>query len=436
MTRPLIQNVLAAQPPEVVRAEGVWLWDAEGNRYLDGCSGAVVSAIGHSHPHVVRAIAAQAARVTYAHRGAFTNAAAEEVAARLCELTGFAGAWLVGSGSEAVEAAMQFALQYHRERGESERTVFLSARKGYHGNTLGALSASGHARRAAVSGIALEIPALPTGDALRDQGDRTEEEYAQAMLDEARAVIAAQGDRLAAVLIEPVGGATLGASTHPAGYLAGLTELCREAGALFIADEVLSGMGRTGTVLACEQESVAPDIVAMGKGLGSGYAPVAATLVSQKVLTAIAEGTGVVLGGHTYAGNPLTAATALAVLEVLAEENVIERGREAAVMLRDALEALAREHPLILEVRGRGMLLALELDAEGRAQGDAVREFASICMKQGLILYPATGGFVDAVIVSPPLTITSVEIAQLVQMLGSALIELAGAREEPQPAPA
>ncbi len=432
MTGPLIHNALGATPPVVERAEGVWLWDAEGRRYLDGCSGAVVSAIGHSHPHVTAAIARQAAKVTYAHRGAFTSAAAEEVGARLSRMTGFPGVWLVGSGSEATEAAMQFALQYQREIGEPHRTTFLTARAGYHGSTLGALSASGHVRRGAVAGLALDMTALPAGDALRDQGDRTEVEYAAQMLREAREIIERHAGTLAAVMIEPVGGATLGATTHPAGYLQGLKNLCEETGALLIADEVMTGMGRTGTVLACEGEGVEPDLVAMGKGLGSGYTPIAGVLVSQRVLDAISAGSGMVLGGHTYAGNPLSAATALAVLEVFEAEDVIARGRAAAVTLRGALDDIAARHPLVTEVRGRGMLLGIELDAQNRPQGKTALALSAACTARGLIVYPTTGGYVDAVIVAPPLTIADEEIDALAASLDAALTDVKVALEAPQ----
>ncbi|WP_084126041.1 aspartate aminotransferase family protein [Demequina sp. NBRC 110054] len=432
MTGPLIHNALGATPPVVERAEGVWLWDAEGRRYLDGCSGAVVSAIGHSHPHVTSAIARQAVKVTYAHRGAFTSAAAEEVGARLSRMTGFPGVWLVGSGSEATEAAMQFALQYQREIGRPHRTTFLTARAGYHGSTLGALSASGHARRGAVAGLALDMTALPAGDALRDQGDRTEAEYAAQMLREAREIIERHAGTLAAVMIEPVGGATLGATTHPPGYLQGLKNLCEETGALLIADEVMTGMGRTGTVLACESEAVEPDLVAMGKGLGSGYTPIAGVLVSQRVLDAISAGSGMVLGGHTYAGNPLSAATALAVLEVFEAEDVIARGRAAAVTLRGALDGIAVRHPLVTEVRGRGLLLGIELDAQDRPQGKTALALSAACTAHGLIVYPTTGGYVDAVIVAPPLTIADGEIASLVASLDAALTDVEVALEARQ----
>lgn len=427
MSSSLIQNVLDASLPTIDRGQGVWLWDTSGRRYLDGCSGAVVTAIGHSHPHVLEAMRAQAERVTFTHRGAFTSAALESAAERIARMTGYAGVWFVGSGSEAVEAAMQFALQYFQETGAPERTVFLSAARGYHGNTLGALSASGHARRRTVADIALDIPALPSPFAYREQGDRTEADYTADLLSAARAVMRRHAGRLAAILIEPVGGATLAATTPPRGYLAGLKKLCEEFGALFIADEVMTGMGRAGGALASIDDGITPDLVAMGKGLGAGYTPIAATLVNDRVLRAIATGSGRVLGGHTYAGNPLSAAVVSAVLDVFEREHLIERAAAVGAMLRERLDDLATRHPLIGDVRGRGMLQGLEFvqDRDTRevalAQGEIAARVFAAAMAEGLLVYPTSGGFIDAVQVAPPLTITESEVEELVDRLDRAL---------------
>lgn len=427
MRSSLIQNVLDASLPTVDRAEGVWLWDTDGRQYLDGCSGAVVTAIGHSHPHVIDAIDAQARRVTFTHRGAFGSAALDELARRMATLTGFAGVWFVGSGSEATEAAMQFALQYFQEIGMPERSVFLSSVRGYHGNTLGALSASGHARRRAVEAIALDIPSLPSPYAYRDQGDRTEAEYTADLLASAREVFQRYEGRLAGVMIEPVGGATLAATTPPAGYLAGLKALCDEFGALFIADEVMTGMGRTGTVLASVADGVVPDLVAMGKALGAGYTPIAATLVSERVLDAIARGTGRILGGHTYAGNPMSAAVASAVLDVIESDRLIERAASVGELLHERLVDLASRHPVVGDVRGRGMLWGMEFVQDRRTrevhlpQGALASRVFTAAMAEGLVVYPTTGGYIDAVQIAPPLTITEDEIDELIDRLDRAL---------------
>lgn len=426
MRSALIQNDLSAELPDIDRGEGVWLYDTDGKKYLDGCSGAVVTSIGHSHPSVIAAIAAQSQRVTFTHRGAFGSEETHLLADRLAEATGYAGVWFVNSGSEAVEAAMQFALQYFREIGE-DRQWFLSNAKSYHGNTLGALSLSGHARRRVVGELALPFPELPAPYSYRDADGLTEDEYAERLLEQAEAVIAKYGDKLAGVIFEPVGGATLGSTVPPRGYVEGLRRLCDKYGALLIADEVMTGLGRTGTTLAVDHWNVKPDLVAMGKGLGGGYTPIAGTLVNERVLSAIADGSGKILGGHTYAGNPFSIAIASAVINVVFEENVIENAATVGAYLAEGLAALARDHRLIGDVRGRGMLHSIEFvqDRATKAvrlpQGTLARRVAAAAMAEGLVIYVATGGYNDACQVAPPLNITVEEVDDLLARLARAL---------------
>jgi adenosylmethionine-8-amino-7-oxononanoate aminotransferase len=423
----LIQNVIGLDLPRIDHADGVWLVDAAGRRYLDGASGAAVTAIGHNHPHVVAAMRHQAGRVTFVHRAAFTSDALEELATRLAGWTGMDGVWFVNSGSEAVEAAMQFALQYFQETGHPERQWFLSHDRGYHGNTLGGLSLSGHARRAVMSAHARPFPVLPAPYAYRDAGGMDEHEYSRRLLEVARARFTEHRDTLAGVVVEPVGGATLGATVPPPGYQAGLRALCDEFGALLITDEVMSGLGRTGTVLAGEHWQVRADITAVGKGLGAGYTAIAATLLDQRVLDAITHGSGRILGGHTYAGNPFSAATALAVLDVLQRDDVLARGASAGEQLRKGLVSLSEHHPLIGDVRGAGLLLAVEFvtDRATRTvdlpQGQLANLVWRAAVDAGAILYATTGGFNDAVLVAPPLTISPDEVDLLVTALDRAL---------------
>ncbi|WP_153502724.1 aminotransferase family protein [Cumulibacter manganitolerans] len=422
----LLRNDLRAHPPRAVTAEGVWITDTEGKRYLDGCSGAVVSNIGHGHPTVVQAIREQAGRLTFAHRSAFDTAALTDLADRLCAFTGLDAAWFVGSGSEATEAAIQLAVQFHRERGEPRRTQFVSFRRGYHGNTLGGLSLSGNARRDAVAELVHDFPALPEPYAYRFQGGRTESEWVADLVAGARRVLAERAETLAAVVVEPVGGATMGATVPPIRYLRAIRELCDKLGLLLVADEVMSGMGRCGTPLAIDQFGVRPDIAVVGKGLGAGYTPIAAALVDGRVHEALLAGSGRVLGGHTYAGNPLSARTALAVLDVLEEEAVLERGARAAVRLRSGLQTIAARHPLVAETRGLGMLQAIELDVDGSTpQGARAQRLSAAARERGLLLYPTTGGVNDALLVAPPLTITDDELDELLARLSDAVEALA-----------
>lgn len=424
----LLQNDINALPlPTAVHAEGVWITDSAGRRYLDGCSGAIVSNIGHGHPRVVRAICDQAAQVTFAHRSAFSTAPLVELADELCAFTRYDAAWFVGSGSEATEAAIQLAVQFHRERGDRKRAWFLSFRRGYHGNTLGGLSLSGNARRDAVLNLVHDFPALPEPYAYRDRGERTEAEWTTDMLGTARLLFEKYAKTLAGIVIEPVGGATMGATVPPIGYLQGLQELCTEFGGLFIADEVMTGMGRCGTPMAAEQLGVEPDIAVMGKGLGAGYTPIAATLISRRVHETLGGGTGRILGGHTYAGNPLSAATALAVLRVVRDEDVIANGARMAERLAAGLAAIECESDLVGDARGLGMLRAIELVAHKGArtppdpQGVLAREVAARSAANGLVLYPTTGGVNDALVIAPPLTIAADEVDVLLERLAHTL---------------
>lgn len=420
----LIQNVFAARPPVIDFATGVWLTDTDGKRYIDGSSGAVVTAIGHGNPAVLAAMADQAGRVGFTHRGAFTSRPAEALASRLCDLTGYAGAWLVNSGSEAVEAAMQFALQYHVERGQPERQWFLAHAQGYHGSTLGALSLSGHSRRIVAGSLSHAFPALPTPHAHRDAPGLPDAEYAARLLAGARAEFEKHPGTLAGIVVEPVGGATLGATVPPDGYLQGLRALCDEFDVLFIADEIMTGLGRTGPVLAVDRWGVRPDIVTIGKGLGAGYTPIAAALVSEELLDTIRDGSGRVLGGHTYAANPLSAAVALAVLDVIDRDAVLSGVQPSAAHLSKGLAALARAHPVIADARGVGLLQALEFSNPDRVPGRVAQQVAAAAMRHGAIVYPTTGGFNDAVLIAPPLIITIEELDSLIGSLDRSLTEV------------
>ncbi len=241
------------------------------------------------------------------------------------------------------------------------------------------------------------------------------------LLESARLEFQAVGDRLAAVFVEPVGGATLGANPLPLDYLRGLRDLCDEFGALFITDEVMSGLHRTGPVLALDAAGVRSDIAVVGKGLGAGYTPIAATLLSQRVLDPIAAGSGRILGGHTYAGNPLSAAVALAVLDVMADEAVVDNVHRIAPVLERGLRELAGKHDLVTDVRGRGLLFGVELHPTDQPVGATAQGVAAAAMQQGLIVYTTTGGFNDAFLVAPPLISTVEEVLMLVQRLDAAL---------------
>lgn len=418
-SKALVQNNLRAELPLVDHARGVWLYDVDGKDYLDGCSGAVTVNLGHAHPRILEVIREQSEQVAFVHRGAFASSGMYSLADRLSVATGFEGVWFVNSGSEAVEASIQFALQYHAEKGKP-RNRFLSHSRSYHGNTLGALSLSGHARRGVLGDLALDLNLLP------DPYNGAEVEQ---LLRDVRTIVEPQKDQIAGIVFEPLSGATLGCNPLPDGYLEGLRDLTDEFGILLIADEVMTGLGRTGSMLACDHWGVVPDIVALGKGIGAGYTPIAATLLSEKVMQTLSVGSGIIRGGHTYGGNPLSVAVADAVLEVTLDEGLVEASAVQGESLRSQLEQLADRHPVVADVRGLGLMQGIDLQepeaatlrAGGVGLGERLRRAA---LHHGLIIYPTTGGFNDACIIAPPLNITSDEIVELIRRLEAALIEV------------
>lgn len=428
----LIKFYFADELPVVSHASGIFVYDTEGRRYLDGCSGAMNVNLGHGDPVVLAAMCKQAEQVTFAHRGAFHNEQSEHLADRLSELTGYPYVFLCNSGSEAMETALRLTLQYWRERGEPERSRFSSHAVSYHGATLGGLSLSGHPQRRWVAESLLHgFNELTPPYAYRFAQGRDDAAFTAALADGAARVLDAHGSTAAGVVVEPVGGAAGGAITPPDGYLPELAELCRERGVPLIADEIMTGLGRTGRMLAAQHWDVRPDLVVLGKGMGAGYAPVSAVLVSDEVVDTIAAGTASVTNGHTYGGNPLGCAVGLAVLEAIESGGLVDNAAVRGAQLRVGLEELVKRHPVIGEVRGLGLLQGLELvtDRETRKPGDPVGSLTCALVKaardEGLLVYPATGGINDAIVVSPPLNVTSGEIALLLDLLDAAFTAMA-----------
>lgn len=433
----LIKPMLDGHYPTAAYGKGVYLYDTAGKQYLDGCSGAVTASIGHGVPEIVEAMAKQASQVSFCYRSQFTNEPAEQLALRLSELTPGDLNWtfFVNSGSEATETAMKIAIQYWQESGKPGKNRIISRWTSYHGITMGALSMSGHVlRRKRFAATLQDYPAVSAPYPYRysDSGCSEADNAAQ----ELEAAVHRLGkENVAAFIAEPLIGAAGGAITPPDGYYEKLKAVCEKHELLFIADEVMTGVGRTGKMLAMEHWNVVPDLVALGKGMSAGYTPIAATIVSDRVMEPIRKGSNSVMAGHTYSANPLSAATSLAVLDYLKEHRLMETCEAKGAYLRKKLEQLAENQPLIGEVRGKGLLLGLEFVADRATKRcfplelgvteRAVRK----ALQYGLLIYPASGGIDgiagDAVIVAPPLTISSEEMDQLISRLESALQELA-----------
>jgi adenosylmethionine-8-amino-7-oxononanoate aminotransferase len=415
--------------PRAVSGQGPWLFDESGRRWLDACGGAAVSCLGHGHPAIVAAIEAQARRLAYAHTSFFTTEVAEALAETLVAgaPAGISHAYFVSGGSEAMEAALKMARQYHLERGEPQRSLFIARRQSYHGNTLGALSVGGNAwRREPFAPLLAPVVHVSPCYEYRDRAaSETAEQYGARLAAELDAAIREAGpQRVIAFVAEPVVGATLGAVPPVPGYFRRVREVCDAHGVLLVLDEVMCGMGRTGSLYACEQEGVSPDIVTIAKGLGGGYQPIGACLLQQRVFDAFAQGSGAFQHGHTYLGHAIACAAALAVQRVIAEEGLVERVRSTGALLRTELERALGAHPHVGDIRGRGLFLGVEIveDRTTAAPFDPARKvharIKQAAFDAGLMCYPM-GGTLDGrrgdhVLLAPPYTIDASHVDLIV----------------------
>ncbi|MEO0673177.1 MAG: aspartate aminotransferase family protein [Pseudomonadota bacterium] len=330
----VLHRSFTSNVPVIVDADGAYLIDSEGRRYLDACGGAAVACLGHSEPRVRDAIRAQLDRVAYTHTGFFTNEPAEALAghlvARAPEGAGDGRVMYLGSGSEAMEAAIKLARQYHLERGEPQRQKLVARHFSYHGNTLGALAVGGHAaRRKPYDPMLIDVAYIDPCYAYRYREPQEEAAaFGRRMADQLEAKLVELGpETVAAFIAEPVVGATLGTQPAASGYFKRIREICDRHGVLFIADEVMCGMGRTGSLFALEQEGIAADITTMAKGLGGGFQPIAALLARQSVCDVIIGGSGRLWNGHTYMSHATSCAGALAVLKVIEEDDLLANVR-------------------------------------------------------------------------------------------------------------
>lgn len=422
--------------PVAVAGQGPYVIDSSGKRYLDASGGAAVSCLGHSYKPVVEAIKAQLDRLPYAHTGFFTNEPSEALAEHLIERApeGLSRVYFLSGGSEANETALKLARQYFHERGESQRRWFISRHQSYHGNTLGALSAGGHpGRRRVYEPILLPANYISPCYAYRGQQEgETAEAYGLRVADELETKIQELGpETVIAFIAETVVGATLGAVEAVPGYFKRVKEICDRHGILLILDEVMSGMGRTGSLFACEQEGIAPDILTCAKGLGAGYQPIGACLLSERIYDTIVSGSGAFQHGFTYIGHATACAGALAVQQAIDREDLLTNVRKRGAQLKEALQQRFGQHANVGDIRGRGLFLGLELVADRASKqpfDPGSKLFARIkrhAMAQGLMCYPGGGtadGFAgDHVLLAPPYIIDENHVGEIVDKLASAM---------------
>ena len=432
----VLHRTIGHHYPTAVSGGGLVIRDETGKEYIDASGGAAVSCLGHSHPDVLAAMRAQLDHLEFAHTSFFTTRAAEELAD---ELTSHAPAGLghvfyVSGGSEAIEAALKLARQYFVEIGEPERKYLIARRQSYHGITAGALAVGGRAwQRKAFAPLLIETHHVsPVYEYREKHAGETPEAYGERLARELEDKInALGGGNVIAFIAEPVVGATMGAVPPVPGYFKRVREICDRYGILLILDEVMCGMGRTGTLHACEQDGVSPDLMAIAKGLGGGYAPIGALLLQGKIFKALAEGSGSFQHSHTYTGHPLACAAALAVQRVIRRDNLLTNVREQGARLSRRLNERFGNHPFVGDVRGRGLFQGIEIVADRGTKEtfDPARKIHARIKKEamarGLMVYPM-GGTVDSlrgdhVLLAPPFILDAAAVDTIVERLGEAV---------------
>jgi len=432
----ILHRTIGTNLPKAVAGQGIYITDSEGRSYIDGSGGAAVSCLGHNHPEVLDAMKAQMGRISYAHTSFFTTDIAEQLAEQLVALApeGLDYVYLVSGGSEAVEAALKMARQYYVEIGESRRRHIIARRQSYHGNTIGALATGGNAwRREQFKPILPETHHVSPCYAYRDmQACEAPETYAARLAAELEAkIVELGGDKVMAFVAEPVVGATLGAVGPVADYFKRIRKICDKYGILLILDEVMCGMGRIGTIFALEQEGIVPDLVTIAKGLGGGFQPIGAVLLSKKIYRAFTEGSGLFQHGHTYIGHPIAAAAASKVVEIIKRPEMMANVINMGDRLQAGLDAALGQSPYVGDIRGRGLFRGLEIvaDKDTKQPFDPARKIhvkiKREAMQRGLICYPMggtiDGKFGDHVLLAPPYIIQPDQIDMIVDRLAAAI---------------
>lgn len=432
----ILHRNLRGSLPLAVSGSGIRIIDDKGVEYIDASGGAAVSCLGHAHPDVLQAMHAQIDALAYAHTRFFSTQAAEDLADHLVSHApeGMSHAYLVSGGSEAVEAALKLARQYFVETGQPQRRHFIGRRQSYHGNTLGALAVGGNEwRRRQFAPLLIDVAHVSPCYEYRDRrADESADAYGARLAAELEATINRLGaSNVIAFVAETIGGATSGCVPPVPGYFRRVRELCAQHGILLIADEVMCGMGRSGTLHAVEQEGIVPDLMVIAKGLGGGYQPIGGVLIHQRIVDALDKGSGFFQHGHTYLGHPVACAAALAVQRVLQRDGLIDAVNVLGKRLSAQLHAQFDANPHVGDIRGRGLFMAIEMvedKVSKRPFDPSLRLHARIlaeAIKRGLVVYPM-GGTIDGehgdhVVIAPPFVTTPEEIDEIARRLSAAL---------------
>lgn len=430
----LIKPELNGIYPLAVQAKGVYIYDAEGKKYLDGSSGAVTCNIGHAAKEIIEPLREQLERLSFVYRSQFSNAPAEQLADELANLLpgGLSHSFFVNSGSEAIETAMKVAIQYWQEKNQPAKTKFLSRWNSYHGITNGALGLSGYyERRVRFTQVIEQYPAVSPPNCYRCPFQLSYPECGLACAKELETAIHRVGkENIAAFVAEPIVGAAGACITPPDGYYQIIKDICEEYDVLFIADEVMTGIGRTGKWLAIEHWNAEPDIVALGKGVSGGYAPIAATVVSEHIIKVIESGSQIIMSGHTFSANPFSTRAGLEVIRYCKQNNLGRQAEQKGEELQTQLKQFMKHSLIIGDIRGKGLLIGVELVRNKETKHPFPPEYGMTekvikeAKKRGLLLYPSSAGMDtagNAVIISPPLTINKNELKELFVLFQAAV---------------
>ncbi|MBZ9657153.1 aminotransferase family protein [Phyllobacterium lublinensis] len=429
--------------PLVDRAEGIHLWDVDGNRYIDGSSGAMVVNIGHGNPHVIDTMKRQLDKVTFAYRLHFENESAEDLARRIAGYMpdGMDKVFFVSGGSEAVESCLKLARQYAVAIGQKQRWKVISRFPSYHGGTLGALAVTGYAALTEPFKPMMQaMPQIPAPTAYLDRDNFSMEERGLRHADRLEQAILAEGaEQVLAFIMEPIGGASTGALVAPDSYYGRIREICNRYGVLLIHDEVMSGVGRTGKFLGGDHWNCRPDLVALSKGFGAGYSPLGAMVAPSRMVQPVLDAGGF-QHGYTYAGNPLACAAGGAVLDEIERLDLMGNATRMGDVLRQELGALSKRFPFIGDVRGKGLLLAAEFVGEAATmtplpqEKNAFQRVVDIAYDKGLIIYSrrTRGGIEgDHFLVCPPMIVTQEQVGEIIAILADTLQDLANELDLP-----